>query len=227
MGSGPSAREQELQREYALRFAGAAAYRNAVWQVLTRDFFQRHVPAAGAVLDLGCGWGEFINHIAAREKYAMDLNPEAAERVASGVRFLKQDCSERWALADDTLDVVFTSNFFEHLPTKDALHRTIAEAHRCLKPGGRIICLGPNIKYLPGQYWDFWDHHLPLTEQSLAELLRMERFEPEMVIDRFLPYTMSGKRPAPLVFVRWYLKMPWAWRWFGKQFLVIATTQKN
>src|SRR6267154_1295534 len=47
----------------------------------------------------------------------------------------------------EALDVVFTSNFFEHLPNKDAIRRTPLEVYRCLRPGGRFIAMGPNMKY--------------------------------------------------------------------------------
>ena len=150
--------EEELLREYERRFTPSAAYRQRVWAVLTSEFFQRYVPRDGAVLDLGCGWGEFINNIQARVRYGIDLNPSSRHRLAPGVTFFQQDCSRRWPLEDDTLDVVFTSNFLEHLPEKTALRRTLTESLRCLRSGGRIICLGPNIKYVPGAYWDFWDH---------------------------------------------------------------------
>ncbi len=108
--------------------------------------------------------GEFINQVRAARRFGMDLNPEAPEKLAREVVFLAQDCSEPWALRDETLDVVFTSNFFEHLPANEGLRRTLDQAFRCLKPGGRLICLGPNIKFLPGSYWDFWNHYLPLSE---------------------------------------------------------------
>lgn len=212
----------ELQREYALRFTPLQHYRNAVWRVLTAEFFQRFLPPRATVLDLGCGWGEFINHVRAGQKYGMDLNPDGRERLGADVEFLQQDCSRPWPLADGALDTVFTSNFFEHLRHKDDLRRTLAEARRCLRPGGRIICLGPNVRFLAGAYWDFWDHYLPLTERSLGEALELLGFEIEQSVPRFLPYSMVGKRPVPLALVRWYLKLPWAWRFFGRQFLVVG-----
>lgn len=46
--------------------------------------------------------------------------------------------------------------FFEHLPDKAHLLRTLGQIRRCLKPGGCLIAMGPNIKYLPGRYWDFF-----------------------------------------------------------------------
>lgn len=213
---------KDLAKEYDVRFAPLAEYRDSVWKVLVRRFFQPYVPESGTVLDLGCGWGDFIRNVRARRRIAMDLNPDAPTHVGPDVEMILQDCTERWGLADDSLDLVFTSNFFEHLPSKDALRRTLLEARRCLRPGGRLICLGPNIRHLPGAYWDFWDHFLPLTEKSLAEGLVLAGFAVERAVDRFLPYSMSQGFTPPVQLVSLYLSLPPLWRVFGRQFLVIA-----
>ncbi len=213
---------EELRREYALRFGKTHEYRDAVWRVLTAEFFQRWIAPDAAVLDLGCGWGEFINHIGAGRKYAMDLNPDAPGRLAPGITCFEQDCTQPWPLPDGSLDAVFTSNFFEHLRSKEALRDTLTQARRCLKPGGRIICLGPNVKFLAGEYWDFWDHYLPLTELSLKEGMELLDFTVERCVPRFLPYTMVRQRPVPMALVRLFLKLPWLWWTVGKQFLVVA-----
>ena len=213
---------RDLGREYEQRFAALEPYREAVWKVLVADCFQRYIAPNAAILDLGAGWGEFIRNISAERKLAMDLNPDMPAHVGLGVEILQQDCSQRWPLEDGELDVVFTSNFFEHLPDKDSLRRTLQEAHRCLKPGGRIICLGPNIRFIPGTYWDFWDHFLPLTDRSLAEGLRLCGFAIERVDPRFLPYSMSLGWTPPIACLRLYLRFPLLWRWFGKQFFVVA-----
>lgn len=219
--------KRELRLQYELRFGKQRARRNAVWKILASEFFQQFIPRDAVLLDLGCGWGEFINNVAAGKKYGMDLNPDAREYLARDVQLLEQDCSQPWLVPDESLDCVFTSNFFEHLHTKDDLRRTLVQIHRCLRPGGRVICMGPNIRYLPGAYWDFWDHYLPLTERSLAEGLELLGFEIERCTARFLPYQMSGSRTAPVSLVRIYLKLPFVWRFFGKQFLVIATKQTS
>jgi len=212
----------DLQRIYELRFRATSDYRAAVWRVLISQRFQRYFRPTDAVLDLGCGYGEFINQIRCGSKFAMDLNPDAPNRVAPDVKCLLQDCAAVWPLPDNSLDVVFTSNFFEHLPDKPALGRTLDQALRCLKPAGRLIAMGPNIKYLPGTYWDFWDHYLPLTELSLREALENRGFAVEECIPRFLPYTIIGGPHYPLFFVRAYLLLPLAWPIFGRQFLVVA-----
>ena len=212
----------ELEKTYHRRFDADLEYRNAVWRVLVREFFSRYIRASSHVLDLGCGYGQFINQIQCARRYAMDLNPASREVLQSGVEFFEQDCSIRWPLDTDSLDLVFTSNFFEHLPSKTHLARTLDEARRCLRAGGRLIAISPNVKYIPGAYWDFFDHHIPLTELALQEALELAGFRSIEVIGRFLPPTMVKKPPYPLLCVSLYLRMRWLWRWFGGQFLVIV-----
>ena len=113
------------------------------------------------------------------------------------------------------------------MPERADLEQALVEALRTLKPGGRLIAMGPNIRYTGGAYWDFWDHYLPLTERSLAEVCTYVGFEIEYAIAQFLPYTMVGKRQAPLFFVALYLRLPFAWRLLGKQFVVIAKKKNN
>jgi SAM-dependent methyltransferase len=212
----------ELQAIYDRRFNAHIVYRKKVWQVLVSEYFSQFIPKDGTVLDLGCGYGEFINHVECKTKYGIDLNTRARELLNPDVNFIEQDCSLPWPLPDNSLDVVFTSNFFEHLPSKELLGATLQQARRCLKPSGRIIALGPNIRFVGGAYWDFWDHHLALTDSSLAEIMHVQGFQIEQVIDRFLPYTMVNQRTVPSALVSMYLKVPLAWRILGKQFLVMG-----
>jgi len=214
--------ESELATIYDQRFRGKQNYRNRVWRVLIDDFIEPYVPSDAAVLDIGCGYGEFINNIRCRTKFGMDMNPDTARLLSPDVQFLQQDCSTAWNLPRASLDVIFTSNFFEHLPNKQALDSTLEQAFCSLNPGGKLIALGPNIKYLPGAYWDFWDHYLPLTEMSLTEGLRIHGFEVIRCVDRFLPYTMAHGIQYPIFFLKLYLKIPLAWRFLGKQFFLVA-----
>jgi SAM-dependent methyltransferase len=217
-----SSSPDQLQRIYSRRFDAEQEHRDRVWRILIDDFFKKYVPQKGAVLDLGCGYGHFINQVECSKRLAMDLNPNASNFIQPGVVLLQQDCSEPWNLPASSLDLVFTSNFFEHLPTKELLSRTLAQAYACLVPGGKLVAMGPNVKVVPGSYWDFFDHHLALTELSLSEALELEGFKVAECVPRFLPYTMAGKRPQHSFLIRLYLKLPMAWRWFGQQFLIVA-----
>jgi len=220
--SAPSHSPNELEDIYRSRFDEHIAYRNRVWQVLTAKFFSKLIAPDAEILDLGCGYGEFINNIRCGKRFAMDMNPGASKHLESDVTFIEQDCSAEWKLPEESLDVVFTSNFFEHLPTKKAFWDTLGQAHRCLKKNGKIIAVGPNVRLVGGAYWNFWDHHLPLTEETVTEALRLQGFAIEKSVAAFLPYTMVNKRSVPMSLISLYLKMPIFWRLFGKQFLVVG-----
>ena len=130
-------------------------------------------------------------------------------------------------MPDGSVDVVFTSNFFEHLPSKDVLTRVVRAAWRVLKPGGTIIVMGPNIRFLANVYWDFYDHHVPLSDRSVAELLAACGFVISCVEPRFMPYTVKSWLPEWGWLVRAYLALrPVSSALVGKQFLVIARKQK-
>src|SRR5215213_6882148 len=95
---------QDLRRIYDARFTANAAYRDKVWDVLVREFFQQYVKAGDRVLDLGCGYGEFTRNVKCVSKFAMDLNPDAPRYLGEGVNFFEQDCSTRWPLPDASLE---------------------------------------------------------------------------------------------------------------------------
>lgn len=211
-----------LSKEYQLRFSKIADYRKKVWRILCQQYFSKFIPVNASILDMGAGWGEFINNIDAKTKYALDLNPDAALHLNNDILFLQQDCATPWRIETDSLDIIFTSNFLEHLPDKASVEFVIGEVFRTLKKGGKFICMGPNIKYVPGAYWDFWDHHIMLTELSASEIMKIVGFDIVKCIPRFLPYSMSRKRNPPLAAIQLYLKLPIIWPVFGKQFLVVA-----
>jgi SAM-dependent methyltransferase len=217
---------KKLESIYRNRFEPNAEHRRAVWGVLVSGFFSRFIAPDSTVLDLGCGYGEFINAVQAKTRLAMDMNPAAKDKLAADVHFFLQDSAEPWhGIKENSIDVVFTSNFFEHLPDKAAVVRTLHEINRCLKPGCRLIAMGPNAKYLGGLYWDFWDHQIPFTENSLAEVLCSEGFSIDVCEGRFLPFTMSSGRKYPLAPIKLYLALPFLWRLFGRQFLIVARKQ--
>lgn len=217
-----SEHQETLQQQYHARFDAAKTYRNRLWQILTGQFFQQYIQAEKPVIDIGCGWGEFINNIQASSKLAMDLNPDSEAKLDEDITFLKQSCATRWPVETASLGTVFTSNFLEHLPDKAAIEATIAEARRCLAGDGTLLCMGPNVRLVPGSYWDFWDHHVAISDRSLCELLELQGFTIVRCIPRFMPYTMSGGNNPPFFLVRLYLYFPPVWRLLGKQFCIIA-----
>jgi SAM-dependent methyltransferase len=219
----PGLRSMELLKLYRHRFDPADLPNKArIWSVLCRRFFSRFVQPTDTVVDVGAGYCEFINHIHAGRRIAVDLNPDVRNFAAAGIEVINEPCTALASLAGDSVDVVFMSNFLEHLPDKATVLATLAEARRLLRPGGRLLILQPNIRYLPGAYWDFFDHHTALTDRSLCEALELLDMRIEVVIPRFLPYSTKSRLPQAPIFVSLYLSVPIVWRWMGKQAFISA-----
>lgn len=126
-----------LKHEYHLRFDGLEEYRSIMWSIFCNDFFQKYIPLDSKILDVGAGYGEFIININAKEKYAMDLNPTMKELYRhKNIFFLNQDCTKTWNLQDESIDVVFSSNFLEHLDSKESVEHVLKESYRVLRVGG-------------------------------------------------------------------------------------------
>jgi SAM-dependent methyltransferase len=219
-----SGRESDLIQLYNRRFSRDELIdKQVLWTTLCREFLERYIPTDSVVLDLGAGRCEFINAVRAKRKIAVDPNPATGGLADTDVEVLHVLSTEMDALLDGEVDVVFASNFLEHVANKDVLLETLHECHRIIRPGGRMIILMPNVRYLPGRFWDYLDHHVPLTHVSLVEALELAGFEPEVVIPRFLPYTVKDSRlPVRAELVRLYLRLPLVWRVLGKQMFVVA-----
>lgn len=213
----------DLDSLYRLRFDQEELDRKAaIWRVLCRDYFQRFVRPTDTVLDLACGTGEFINNIRAARRVGVDVREESRKALDPSVEFLKASATDLTDVPAASIDVVFTSNFLEHLRSKEELLAMISEIRRALHVGGHVLIMGPNIRCVPGAYWDFLDHHLPLTDRTVCEALELAGFRVERCIARFLPYSTKSLLPQAPWLVALYLKAPIAWRILGKQFFVVG-----
>lgn len=218
----PAIGGDDLQKLYRQRFGHNLEARSALWSVLVRDFFQAWIKRSDTVVDLGCGYGEFLNHVKAARRIGVDLNPDSGNLLEQGIEFYHCRADDLSALEEESVDVVFTSNVLEHLQSKAEVDRTIAEVRRVLKPGGHFIALGPNIRFVAGEYWDFWDHMVPISDRSLIEVLGIHQFKILDTHDRFLPYSTYSPLPQAPFLVQLYLRSRSAWPLFGKQFLIRA-----
>src|SRR3954470_15473129 len=127
-----SAESEDLRALYAHRFSNAETARSDLWAVLCSDFFQRWVPESSTVLDVAAGHCEFINSIRAARRLAVDLNPDVVLRAAPEVEAVVARSDELTHIEDGSVDRVFVSNFFEHIP-RDAILATLQEARRVLR----------------------------------------------------------------------------------------------
>jgi ubiquinone/menaquinone biosynthesis C-methylase UbiE len=206
---------------YSRRFDETKGMRNEIWKTLCEDFFQRYIESDATVLEIASGYCEFINNIKAKRKIAVDINPSSKEHAAKDVEFIFSSSTRLQDIEDGSVDVVFTSNFFEHL-TKEDIMKVIKEVHRVLTKDGSFLVLGPNIRYSYDIFWCFFDHITPLDHESMSEALEINGFRSVDVIPRFLPYSTKTNLPKSPLLLKAYLKLPWAWGVFGKQMFVHA-----
>ena len=210
-----------LRRLYARRFGHEEQQRTELWRTLCRSWFQRWVPRDCVVLDLAAGHCEFINHIEAGRRIAVDLNPAVRDHAGPGVEAHVALSTELDMLDDASVDRVFVSNFFEHITREDIL-ATLEEVRRVLRPDGRLLVLQPNVRYCARDYWMFFDHITPVDDRALAEAFAATGFRVELNHPRFLPYTTKSRLPSGDALVRLYLRSPWAWRVLGGQAFMVG-----
>lgn len=101
------------------------------------------------VLDLGCGTGvlckmigEHLDTSSGGSVTGIDaagkmIDVARKKRGASNVRF-EAMAAEKMAFENERFDAVVSSLFFHHIPL-DLKEKALAEAHRVLKPGGRLV----------------------------------------------------------------------------------------
>lgn len=196
--------------------------KNKVWRVICEDYLQKFIEPSDVVLDMGAGTCEFINNIGCKTKYAMDINLDTEGFAGEGVVVILAQDYGIPELEGSSINVVFASNFFEHLPNRQAVLDVLSSIQRVLTPGGRLIIIQPNVKYLTMHYWDFFDHQIALSHESMREALVTMGFEMELLKPRFLPYTFRSRFPKGSFFVRTYLKFSILQQIFGKQMLIVA-----
>ena len=106
-----------------------------------------------------------INASMLREGRDRVLDKGLVKRVSSA-----QCNAEILPFADNSFDCITIAFGLRNVTDKV---KALKSMQRVLRPGGRMIALQPNIKYAPGAYWDFYDHHIPLSHLSCAEAFRL------------------------------------------------------
>src|SRR3954462_2066251 len=80
--------------------------RAVVWREVCRYLERRFISPDAAVLDIGAGYGEFINQVHARERHAVDLTDHLVRYFRADVTLHVHSCTSMPSLADASFDVV-------------------------------------------------------------------------------------------------------------------------
>ena len=197
----------------------ADARRDVLWQALWRYYFSRIVRPGDCVLDLGAGYGNFINAVVARRRIAVDAWPGFCTHLAEGVEGHVTPVTELGAVEDGSVDFAFASNLFEHLVQADLVTTLQALAPK-LTATGTLTIVQPNYRYAYREYFDDFDHKAVYSHVSLRQLLESQGWDVFHVEPRFMPLTLKSSMPVRPWLIRLWLASPYKFR--GKQMLLRA-----
>jgi SAM-dependent methyltransferase len=193
--------------------------RETLWRELWDSYFSRLVAPDSCVLELGAGYGHFINNVRCRRRIAVDQFPELLQYLAPGVEGRVGNVQDLGFLDDRCVDFAFASNLFEHL-TQGELAATLAEVRRVLKPGGTLCIVQPNYRFAYREYFDDYTHVAVYSDRSLSDFLAANGFRVVECRPRFLPLTVKSRLPIHRWLIRLYLRLPF--KPLGKQMLLRA-----
>jgi len=192
--------------------------RKVVWKAIC-EYLQRFIDEKSTVLELGAGYCDFINQIKAHKKIAMDLNPDVSTYCSKDVLFIHSAANQPINIIEDSVDIVFASNFFEHLTDSES-YTLLKEILRILKPDGRLLLVQPNYYYAFREYWDDYTHVKAFSHNSLQDYLYSSGFNIIHVEKRFIPFSFKSKLPKSYLLTKLYLALPY--RFFAKQMLIVV-----
>jgi SAM-dependent methyltransferase len=178
------------------RSRGAAAVRRffdlqagSLW----RELSEALATVRGTVLDVGCGAQPYRRLLPSGTEY-IGIDTERAYAdfgyAIPDVRLIGED--GRWPVQDAQVDVVLATETLEHVAEPPAF---LAEAHRCLRPGGRILLTVPfaaRWHYIPNDYWRF-------TPYALRMLLERAGFSEVVVHARGNELTVACYKALALL----------------------------
>lgn len=182
--------------------------RDVLWQTLCRHYFDALIAENNCVLELGAGYGHFINHIRAKRRIAVDQWDGFKSYLAPGVEGKVGDVADLGFLEPSSVDFAFASNLFEHV-SQEAFACVLGHLRSALSPGGTLNILQPNYFYAYREYFDDFTHRTVYSHRSICDFLNANGYDVLACEPRFLPLTIKSRLPVSPLLIRTYLALPW------------------
>lgn len=193
--------------------------REVLWRTLYRYYFSRLISTEYCVLELGAGYGHFINQVIARRRIALDQWPGFVDYLEPGIESAVGSVADLSFLAPATVNFAFASNLFEHVSQED-FAAVLCQLKRVLAPGGTLNIVQPNYYFAYREYFDDYTHRTVYSHTSICDFLEANGYEVVECHPRFLPLTLKSRLPVSPLLIRLYLALPW--KPVGKQMFIRA-----
>ncbi len=187
------------------------------------------------ILELGCGRGEFLNEFVncGLEGHGVDLS-DYSEKFFSKLKFKKVDmANEKLPYEDNYFDVIYSKSVIEHFYFPEKLFQ---EAYRVLKPGGTIITLTPEWKYIYKSFYEDFTHRVPFTKISLRDIHAIHNFKnikiesfiqlPILFNETIISYIFLVLSHLTRIMVPEYFRMKNKWIRFSKEIMLLSIAKK-
>lgn len=200
------------------------ARREILWRALYRFFFKHWIREDDCVVELGAGYGHFINNVKARRCIALDLWSEMPNHVRPGVESRVGSVTDLSFLPDGSVDFTFASNLFEHI-TQRELQCVLRQLESKLSNRGLLCLLQPNYRYAYREYFDDYTHITVYSHLSMCDFLAANGYEIVDCRPRFMPLTVKSRFRISPSLIWLYLQSPV--KPLGKQMLIIARPMRS
>ena len=115
------------------------------------EMLKKYLPADAAVLEVGCGVGRIMLHLAplCKELHGVDISSEMlqkAESALGGLPNVHLHSGNGYDLpfGPETFDLTYSCRVFQHMPKNVVLY-SLREVYRVLRPGRQFVLQVPNL----------------------------------------------------------------------------------
>lgn len=184
--SGPAAQAATWQRMAGGPRRGRRSTFERLYLHVRQTLADQLIPAfedGGSALEIGCGGGALLDILRdlGWETYGIECNPVAAARAVAGGHNVICGPAEANHHEAHRFDLVYLWHLLEHT---HAPSEVLAQANRCLRPGGRLVLAIPNGASLQarvlGGDWDGANaprHLYQFDARTITEYLQRSGFE--------------------------------------------------
>lgn len=131
---------------------------------------------SGRILDVGCSAGATMSALERKgfsNIYGVDISKKAVEACQKHKLNAFQESADKTSFKENFFDAIIASDILEHTASDS---KTLAEWHRILRPGGRILLFVPAFMHLWTAHDDLNYHRKRYTLPELVELGKRHGF---------------------------------------------------
>jgi SAM-dependent methyltransferase len=127
----------------------------------------------------------------------IELHAPRPEDLPDEVEWLDRSLGDLTPVIDGEVDLVFAGQVLEHL-WHDEVAGFLLEAHRVLRPGGRLVLDSPNRRVTSALGWTQPEHTVEFTVGEARDLLTLAGFHQIEIRGIWLCWDDETGRPLPL-----------------------------